>query len=810
MTTKLKKPLKEKKSVSSQAMPKIMAIPDYFQHVTENIIATESGDLMASFIISGMPYQATDDGILYRQFNKVKDYAISLGTQFGNKVSLWTHFIKRKRTLNTRYKSTSTFCNNFYDKYSSTFSGEEFFSNEYRLTISLKTTKDDDMADAIKMMESIISRTESYLQAFDASVLSLIEVETDETLYYRSEIGEFFYYLVNHRDGIVKAGAGTVQQSINTADVHYGYDTAMLKSRGSENESYFTGMTIRDFPLRMEEESFNCLLKTKAEFIVAQSAIFITQGNSLKKTDSQRKKLLSQKFTPDEDQEEIKLANSALSRSEICFVDYHCAVVVFGETAKEARIKGALVENDISTSTGMKLLPATHELSRVFESVMPGYKKRPMSSIRSTSVLACLFSCHNNSEGKQFGNPLGDGTAVMPMKSDSDSIYWFNSHFSPLHQDNIGQAIAGHMMVLGATGAGKTTLQSALAAFVQRFDPYMFVIDYKKSASLPLKVFGGTYFELTLGDYTYLQPFQLMDKPSNELKSFMYDYVSACVRAVGGKPEEFSEEIKEAVDSVFMLPVAQRRFSSLAGQIGHSPLLEHLKPWMNNGQYAWVTDSPVNKFNPLEFRKVGFDTTAIFKTSSPVAEPILSVLFFYKEMMETSGHPLLFICEEFWRPANYPTTQERLKDTLKSGRMRFEFLWLVSQSPKDAVNCAIFDELVEQTPTKILLALNSSNYANFEKVGVTRKEFKKLELITLEERRFLIKQNNSSCFAKMDLTGFDDFIPVLSSDQRGMLIYKEIEQEQGTSDPEICVPLFIEEYKRRKAENRLPVISEEE
>ncbi|WP_162893619.1 hypothetical protein [Klebsiella variicola] len=85
--------------------------------------------------------------------------------------------------------------------------------------------------------------------------------------------------------------------------------------------------------------------------------------------------------------------------------------------------------------------------------------------------------------------------------------------------------------------------------------------------------------------------------------------------------------------------------------------------------------------------------------------------------METSGHPLLTICEEFWMPANYPSTQKRLKDTLKSGRMRFETLWLISQSPKDAVNCAIFDELVEQTQTKILLAVNSNNYANFEKVG---------------------------------------------------------------------------------------------
>ncbi|WP_267285003.1 VirB4 family type IV secretion/conjugal transfer ATPase [Klebsiella variicola] len=86
----------------------------------------------------------------------------------------------------------------------------------------------------------------------------------------------------------------------------------------------------------MHEESFNCLLTTRAEFIVAQSGYFITQQRSLKKTDNQRKKLISQKFMREEDKEEIALANSSLSRSEIYYLEYHCAVVVFGDSAKDA------------------------------------------------------------------------------------------------------------------------------------------------------------------------------------------------------------------------------------------------------------------------------------------------------------------------------------------------------------------------------------------------------------------------------------------------------------------------------------------
>ncbi|WP_162893617.1 hypothetical protein [Klebsiella variicola] len=192
MATAIKKPLKERKSAKSEEMPQVMEIPAYFQHVTENIIATESGDLMVSFVIPGMPYQATEDINLYQQFTKMKDFLVSIGSQYGNRMGLWTHFIKRKRTLTTKYKSSSTFCNRFYDAYCATFGGEEFYSNEYRLTLILKSLRGEPLDDAIKTMESVINRTTKFLKPFGASVLGVKEVANENTIYYRSEIGEFF------------------------------------------------------------------------------------------------------------------------------------------------------------------------------------------------------------------------------------------------------------------------------------------------------------------------------------------------------------------------------------------------------------------------------------------------------------------------------------------------------------------------------------------------------------------------------------------------------------------------------------------
>ncbi len=42
----------------------------------------------------------------------------------------------------------------------------------------------------------------------------------------------------------------------------------------------------------------------------------------------------------------------------------------------------------------------------------------------------------------------------------------------------------------------------------------------------------------------------------------------------------------------------------------------------------------------------------------------------------------------------------------------------------------------------------------------------------------LIKQSGSSVFAKMDLFGFDEFIPVLSGSETGLSIFDEIIAEK--------------------------------
>lgn len=146
-------------------------------------------------------------------------------------------------------------------------------------------------------------------------------------------------------------------------------------------------------------------------------------------------------------------------------------------------------------------------------------------------------------------------------------------------------------------------------------------------------------------------------------------------------------------------------------------------------------------------------------------------------------------------PANFPLTQAMIKSSLKAGRMKGEMMWLTSQSPEDAIDCAIFAALVQQTPTKILLPNPDAVFSGYEKIGLTVKEFEKLKQLPLDSRTMLIKQSGSSCFAKMDLHGYDDFLPIISGSMEGIMICEQIRREMNTDNPDIWIPELLKRLK---------------
>ncbi|WP_250156784.1 VirB4 family type IV secretion system protein [Escherichia coli] len=797
-------------------------IPRYSYPVTDSINMVGDNKLMAVVKIAGYPYELADDSDLYNKYNLFRNYLVSIGKDLAGQIGLWTYIDKREIHVNDVYKSDNVFVQRFTDKYMERFkTGGRYYEAAYYIALVFNYSQTS-IDEGIKKLNSILQMSEKMCAPFGLSVL-----KTDS---YINESANFVSWLINHQDFKIPLVEDPIYKVVGNSHRIFGYDISLIRNTNETQDKYCVSYTIRSFPAKIKPGALDFILTIPCELTLTQSYIYTRQLTSMAIIDGQANKISSTNTAIDEEFTALNAVKNLVQNGEIFLGDYHGVIAVYGKTAKEAYDNAISVESAFSAA-GYVLLRATDEQETVFISTLPDAdaKKRPLNSVRSTSTLADQFSLHNFSVGKRTGNPMGDGTAMMPVETLQGGIHYLSTTDSDPEKNVTGEPEAGHALILGQTGTGKTTLQATLNSFVERFNPMLFGIDFKQSMRLPMMMLGAEYFVLKEGEFTGINPFQLdeikMATDDNgvvdhalassireRIRQFCYSWVERIgANAEGNLDDGDSAKIVRAIDAVMELPRETRRFSNVLESIAASPLRNRLMEFSahsnggRKGRYAWAVDSPENVFDPLSMDKVAFDSTVILKKQPngkphPAAEILLAVLFFYKDLMKLNprkkGRWTIFSCEEFWMPANFPLTQEQLKTSLKSGRMDFEMLWLISQQPVDAINCAIFHEINEQVTIRILLPNPAAKWEHYEKINLTRKEFRKLKALAKTSRTFLIKKSNTSVFGCMDLHGFDEFLPVLSGDKYGVQAAEEIIKRIGSSNPNDWIPIFIKENAR--------------
>lgn len=775
----------------SQALKKFIApgelLPEYGHHVDKRIVTMGKERLLGVIELQGIPFETTPNRHLIQAYNSLTRIFTEINKINAPRVAEWLHISKRKVSLDFDYKFENQFISDFSAKYLSQFKGGKFFRTTYHISFVYKY--DDDLDHGIESLNQLLDFALTSLKRYDAIALSAEITPEGVTC---SQVGKFLARVLNGTDELVPLSFESITNKVQTAELNFGFDLCEIRPKEG-GKKYATYFDLREYPDDPKRAMWNSLLTEPYEFVLTQSFLNFTASKSLALASKKINEIESGTHYPEDYVAELKAAMGAISSGKLAFGEFHGALVVFGDTPKEAVDNGNSLSTTLLATSGARFIRSTASGIYTYYSQMPASPFKPLAEPKTTRNLASGFSLNNYPTGKQYGNPIGDGSAIMPLKTISDSVFFFNMHYSNPGQDVRGQKYPGHTLCLGATGSGKTTLEGTVVGFLDRFKPKIFAIDFNRSMQLFLETYGVVYFDIVDGHDTGLQAFQLPDSPG--LRSFLYSLVGSCGRDTDGKLTSSDEaKIKEAVDVILDMNKEDRRFSYLSTLIppeGGDSLGDRLAKWQYscNGKYAWALDSPTNMFDPSTMNRIGFNTTSILKKGHPAAEQVLAVLFHMKDMMQTEGELFLTLVEEFWVPANYPITQEQIKGTLKAGRIKGEFMFLVSQSPEDAINCAIFADIIQMTPTKIFLPNPEATFEQYEKCGLNEKEFADLYELDKTSRTFLIKQSHQSTFAKLDLSGYDDFLPIISGTWETIALSHQVKKEHG-SDPKDWVPVF--------------------
>ncbi|MBY7710659.1 conjugal transfer protein TraE [Vibrio alginolyticus] len=762
------------------------------------MIALDDSRLMAVMHIKGIPFESESIRTLEMAFNRIKALFNQLAKRYGSDLAVWSHIVKRKETLQGDYQFENDFVSRFAEKYLGTFSGQRFFATDYYLTLVLKY--DGQVVEGESELYELLKTTQSTLSSFNVSLLGVENVNGTVRLRH----AEFLSYLLNHEHHTVPLTENKVVDAIGNADWHFGYDLLEIRGSQSDDATFAAFYELEGYPNTTQLGMWDFMLDQPSEFILTQSMIFMKPFVAQKRLKSQKNLIASGQHS-DEELAELKLGLDTVTVGNVGFGDYHCSLAVFADSPERALKEGSDIYGEF---LGRHTVFTRANLAAPFSflSALPASKERMMPSPKSTSNLACTWSLHNYSQGKASGNPLGDGSAVIPLKTRSDTLYYFNCHATEPGSNAQGKIVAGHTLIMGASTSGKTTLECTITAFLSRFNPQMFTLDYNRSTEIMMRVMGGQYFTIREGMDTGLNPYQLPDTP--QLRAFLLRLTCRLAADKDGKvTDEEERELKQGIDTMLSLyPRHERGISPLLLSIQLPELRSRLSKWCRseNGQYAWCLDAAQNRFDPSHMNRIGFDITQLIKRDTlgnnktlPFTEPIFGVLFFLKALMQTEGRLLLTTVEEFWAPANFPLTQGLMEDTLKAGRLKNEFMILSSQSPEDAINCGIFAAIIQQTATKVYLPNPDAEYEGaYQRCNVTLAEFNEITQLDKLSRTFLVKQSNSSCFAKLDLAGFDAFFPVISATDEYLALCDQLRSQYG-DDVNAWLPHFEAAIKER-------------
>ena len=772
----------------------------YTRHVDDTTIATKDGYLFQVIALDGIAFETADQSTL----NHLKVVRNTLWRSIASsRHALYHHVIRRK--VNDYPESDFTgFCEQLDRCWAAKLSEKQLFVNNLYLTVVRRSlTGSVGVADTIgRLISSAGNRAglavqrkadlKTLYEATDNVIGSLAKYGARRLGVYEtsngphsgvphSQVLEFLSYLINHEQRPVRLPKMPLDVYLPYKRPLFGHETLELRGASREDTTFGATLSIKEYGPGTGAGMLDALLRLPHELVITQTFAFIDKQKSLEALQQAGRIMDTAEDAAVSLREQLLVAADDLVGGRIHFGEHHLSCLVTGKS--EAELDRA-VSITIADLTDLGLIAVREDLNHeaCFWAQMPGnFSFIARKAQISSANFAGYASFHNFPRGKAEGNHWGD--CVTLLETTSGTPYAFNFHHGDI----------GNFTVIGPSGTGKTVVLTFLMAQAQRFNPFSVFFDKDRGAEIFIRAIGGQYSVIRPGHRTGFNPLHLPDTPVN--RAFLRDWLAELVRPLDGTLLTSTDHgiIADAVDANFLTGLENRRLTVLQELFqGHErpsteSLAARLRPWWGNGERAWLFD---NELDRLQFdqRTTGFDLTYIL--DDPVGRtPTMMYLFHRVDQILTGQKAIIFI-DEGWKALDHPAFEERIKDWLKTIRKRNGLIGFGSQSAKDALASRIGDSIIEQSPTQIFMPNHKADRGAYcEGFGLTQEEYKTVKELPDSSRCFVIKHGNHSVVARLDLTGEDDLLAILSGREETVGLLDQIRAEVG-DDPADWLPLF--------------------
>lgn len=784
------KPAKEKIAKSEVSVANF--IP-YKCHWNSDTVLTKDESLIRVIKIKGFAFETADD--IEIDLKKAIRNNLLKGMSSGN-FSLYFHTIRRKEKGFPAGKMPDIFSKRLNEEWQFKHSDDKSFVNEHYITIirghdpstiakiqqvlqklQHKTDRlswENHMREIFDELDELTIRVLNGFSSYGAKLLSIIE--NSNGIF--SELLEFLSRIVNC--GFTQRmtlPSMAIDNYLPISRLFFGGKS--IEARHPFGIKHAGIISIKEYRPSTHAGMFDGFMQLPFELIISQSFSFIDRMIAISSMQLQQRRLIQSADVAISQIGEINQALDSAMSGEFAFGKHHCTVLCIEDSLKslESALSMAIVE---MANVGINAVRERINLEPSYWAQLPGNVNfAARRSVVSTLNIASFASFHNYPSGKRQGNHWGDAVTVFNTVSGTPFFFSFHSRD------------VGHTMIIGPTGSGKTVLLNFLCAQSQKFMGRLFFFDKDRGAEIFLRAIDGTYTIPDVSRVSGFNPFQLEDNSSN--RSFLVEFMKTLVSYDGDKlsPEEL-DKINEAISGNYKLPPEQRRLSNLAafmGIGGPGSLAGKLSMWHGLGSHSNLFDNAEDAIDFDSNRIFGFEMGEVLKDKYALG-PILLYLF-HRIQRSLDGKPTMIVLDEAWALIDNPIFAPKIKDWLKTLRKLNTFVVFATQSVEDASKSSISDTLIQQTATQIFLPNLKATDVYKTVFMLSDREFLLVRTTDPSSRFFLLKQDNDGVVARIDLSGMDEVVRVLSGKIETIALLDEIVAEVGFN-PANWLEIFYE------------------
>ncbi len=782
------KPQKEKIAKYEASMSHF--IP-YKCHYNSDTLLTYNDELVRVIKIRGFAFETADDIDIDLKKNARNNLFKGMAT--GN-LSLYFHTIRRREKSFPDGEMPDKFSDELNKRWEEKHRDRSFI-NEHYLTIIRGQDKSslaviENMAkkiqhktdrgswdlhiqEAYDELEEMSQRIVNGFANYGAEILGIVENEDGIS----SELLEFLSRIINvgHSQPIFPP-LNNISNHLPISRLYFGKKS--VEVHHPNGVKYAGIVSIKEYRPSTNAGVFDGFMQMPCELIIAQSFSFVNRMIAISSMQLQQRRLVQSEDVAVSQIQEIDEALDSAMSGEFAFGNHHMTVLCIEDSVKalESMLSLSVVELSNSGITGVR---EKINLEPAFWAQLPcNSEYMARRSTVNTYNVAGFASFHNYPSGKRKKNHWGD--AVTVLDTVSGTPFFFSFHVRDV----------GHTMIIGPTGSGKTVLLNFLCAQAQKFNCRLFFFDKDHGAEIFIRAIGGKYMFPDAARHSGFNPLQLEE--TNENKAFLVEFIKVLVSVNGEQVSAHDiERINEAVQGNYKLPKKQRRLRNIApflGLAGPGTLAGRLAMWHSDGSHNKLFDNEEDVIDFSSAHSFGIEMSEVLKDKASTA-PVLLYLF-HRIQSSLDGSPTMIVLDEAWALIGNAVFAPKIKDWLKVLRKLNTFVVFATQSVEDASKSEISDTLVQQTATQIFLPNLKATQVYRDVFMLSEREFSLVKSTDPSTRFFLVKQDNDGVVARIDLSGMNDLIQVLSGRVDTVILLDEIIKEVG-ENPDDWLPIFI-------------------